>query len=381
MLTSWTKWHLKYPYERGGHPLAQVVRQLAREGVKVRSSTVSRPEERGAKEGSQPTGAAEQFQADRGRRRSYHWLGALPFLALNVSVLAIFLVPVTVTGLALFAVTYVARAFGLTGGYHRYFSHRAFKTSRVMQFVLALLGCMAMQKGPIWWAAHHRNHHRHSDDEQDSHSPVQEGFWWAHVGWILDRSSGEAPMHLVREWLAYPELRFLDRHYWLPGTVLGILCWWLGGASGLVWGFVTSTVFLYHSTFMVNSVCHLFGRRRFPTRDESRNNWLVALLTLGEGWHNNHHYYQSTANQGFYWWEVDITYYILRVLSWFGLVWDLRTPPARVLEEGRKAVATPRDSQMQERQLDQGIRLEEGDEAARPVVLSASDGAGLVPMK
>jgi len=268
------------------------------------------------------------------RTRRYQWLRALPFLMLHVAVVTVFLVPVTVTAVALFFATFVLRTFGLTGGYHRYFSHRAYKTGRVMQFILAWIGCSALQKGPIWWAAHHRKHHRESDQPDDVHSPVQDGFWWSHIGWILDESSEQAPVELVKDLTKYPELVWLDRHYWLPGVVLAVLCWLIGGWSGVVWGFVLSTVCLYHTTFMVNSVCHLFGRRRFETPDQSRNNLFVALLTMGEGWHNNHHYYQSSANQGFYWWEVDFTYYILKGLSAVGLIWNLRKPPERVLKLG-----------------------------------------------
>ncbi len=277
------------------------------------------------------------------RPRRYRWLGAVPFLGLHLAVVSVFFVPVTGTALTLFFATWVLRTFGLTGGYHRYFAHRAFKVNRVMQFVLAWLGCSALQKGPIWWAAHHRKHHRESDQPDDVHSPIQEGFWWSHIGWILDESSEKAPVELVKDLTRYPELRWLDRHYWVPGLVLAVVCWLIGGWSGLVWGFVVSTVFLYHTTFMVNSVCHLLGSRRFETTDYSRNNLFVALLTMGEGWHNNHHYYQSSANQGFYWWEIDVTYYILKALSWVGLVRDLRLPPKRVLELGLKLDRQRRD--------------------------------------
>ena len=301
--------------------------------------------------------APEKPAANRtGRRvRRYRWLGALPFLGLHAAVVSVFFVPLTGTALALFFATWIVRTFGLTGGYHRYFAHRAYKVNRFMQFVLAWLGCSALQKGPIWWAAHHRKHHRESDQPDDVHSPIQEGFWWSHIGWILDESSQEAPVELVKDLTRYPELRWLDRHYWVPGLVLAVLCWFIGGWSGVVWGFVVSTVFLYHTTFMVNSVCHLLGSRRFETTDYSRNNLFVALLTMGEGWHNNHHYYQSSANQGFYWWEVDFTYYILKGLSWLGLVHDLRLPPKRVLELGLKLDRERREGL---RPLDQAARQE-----------------------
>jgi stearoyl-CoA desaturase (delta-9 desaturase) len=221
--------------------------------------------------------------------------------------------------------------FAITAGYHRYFSHRSYKTGRVFQFVLAWFGCSAMQKGPLWWTAHHRRHHRHSDTAQDPHSPRANSFWWSHVGWLLALDPASHDDHDVRDWKRYPELRWLNRNHWVPGIMLAGLCWLLAGWSGLVWGFFVSTVLLYHATFAVNSLCHLFGRRRYQTSDESRNNLFVALITLGEGWHNNHHHYQSSANQGFFWWEIDVSYYLIKMMGWFGLVWDIRKPPrARV---------------------------------------------------
>jgi stearoyl-CoA desaturase (delta-9 desaturase) len=221
--------------------------------------------------------------------------------------------------------------FGITAGYHRYFSHRSYKAGRAFQFFMACLGCSALQKGPLWWAAHHRHHHRHSDTADDPHSPHARSVWWAHIGWILARDSEATDMHMVRDWQRYPELRWLNRLHWLPGMALAVGCWWIGGWSGLVWGFFVSTVLLYHGVFTVNSVCHLLGRRRYATKDRSRNNLFVALITLGEGWHNNHHHYQSSANQGFFWWEIDVSYYVIRVLGWFGVVWDIRKPPRKVL--------------------------------------------------
>jgi stearoyl-CoA desaturase (delta-9 desaturase) len=255
------------------------------------------------------------------------WVQNLPFLSLHAGCLLVFVTGVDAVALWLCAGLYLARMFGITAGYHRYFAHRSYKTSRPFQFLLALLGCSAMQKGPLWWTAHHRKHHRHSDTEQDPHSPRANSFWWSHIGWVLARAQDRLSWRTVRDWVRFPELRWLNGAHWLPGLLLAVLCWLIGGWSGLVWGFFVSTVLCYHATFMVNSLCHVFGRRRFATRDASRNNLLVALLTLGEGWHNNHHHYQSSANQGFFWWEVDVSYYLIRLLSWVGLVWDVRTPP------------------------------------------------------
>lgn len=259
------------------------------------------------------------------------WLRNVPFVGLHLSCLAVFFVPVDGVSLTMFGVLYFLRTFGISAGYHRYFSHRSYKTSRVIQFVLACLGCAALQKGPLWWAAHHRQHHRHTDKPEDPHSPRTGSFWWSHVGWILSAENDETNWPAVKDWVPYWELRWLNRLHWLPGITLAVLSWFIGGWSGLVWGFLLSTVVLYHTTFAVNSICHLWGSRRYATTDASRNNIWVALLTLGEGWHNNHHHYQSSANQGFFWWEVDVSYYLIKLLSFTGLVWDIRTPAPHVL--------------------------------------------------
>jgi len=241
------------------------------------------------------------------------------------------------TGLAFVAV----RMFGITGAYHRYFSHRSYRTSRVFQFFLAWLGASAAQNGPLWWASHHRAHHRHSDTEDDVHSPGVRGFLWAHAGWILCRKYKGYDAERVRDLARFPELRFLERNHMLAPLSLALALFGVGWllevrvpALGttrwqmLGWGFFVGTVVLYHLTFLVNSVAHTSGSRRYETGDESRNNWWVALLTLGEGWHNNHHRFPSSERQGVFWWEVDVTHYVLRGLERLGLVWDLKGHPA-----------------------------------------------------
>jgi stearoyl-CoA desaturase (delta-9 desaturase) len=279
---------------------------------------------------SQPSATA-LWQPPRRSGKLPNWLKTSPFIGLHLACLALLFTGVTPLALVLGGTMYFLRMFGITAVYHRYFSHRSYKTSRVMQFLLACLGCSALQKGPLWWASHHRQHHRYSDTPDDPHSPHVTSFWWSHVGWILSDSYSDTPVHVIRDWHRYPELRWLDRNHWLPGFTLAAVCFLIGGWVGLVWGFVVSTVLLYHATFSINSLSHLIGRRRYATEDDSRNNFVLALITLGEGWHNNHHHYQSSANQGFYWWEIDISFGLLRVLSWFGLVWDLRRPGAKVL--------------------------------------------------
>jgi stearoyl-CoA desaturase (delta-9 desaturase) len=236
---------------------------------------------------------------------------------------------------------YYLRMFGITAGYHRYFSHRSYKTGRVFQFLMAWLGTTATQKGVLWWAAHHRDHHKFSDQPEDIHSPVQRGLWWSHVGWILSSRFDETKWERIPDFAKYPELRWLNRWHWVPPIVLSVVLFAIGGWPLVVWGFFVSTTLLYHGTFTINSLSHVFGTRRYATTDDSRNNWVLALLTMGEGWHNNHHHYQSTACQGFFWWEIDMSYYLLRVMSLAGLVWDLRTPPRHIRDNERPAEVRP----------------------------------------
>ena len=249
-------------------------------------------------------------------------------------------------------VLYAVRMFGITGVYHRYFSHRSYKTSRWFQFVLAFIGATSAQKGPIWWASHHRHHHQFSDTEEDVHPPRIYGMWWAHVGWVLSTQFVETRWELVKDLVKFPELCLLEKHHIVPPVLLGVGVTGLGyflqayypelGTSPLqmfTWGFCISTTLLYHGTFCINSLAHIIGKARFKTGDDSKNSFLLALITLGEGWHNNHHRYPCSERQGFYWWEVDISHYTLKALSWMGLVWDLREPPSRIYEEAleRKA--------------------------------------------
>jgi len=259
---------------------------------------------------------------------------SIPFLALHLMPLLAIFTGVSRTDLILCAALYLGRMFFITAGYHRYFAHRSYKMARVPQFLMALGGSTAAQKGPLWWAAHHRDHHRYADTDRDIHSPSK-GFWWSHVGWFLSNRFKATNVDGIRDFARYPELRWLDRHDWVGPWALGIATFLVFGWSGLVVGFFTSTIFLWHGTFLVNSVAHVFGRRRYETDDTSRNSLLVALATGGEGWHNNHHHYPASARQGFFWWEIDPTWYGLRMLSWVGIVRGLRTPPERVLVSDR----------------------------------------------
>ena len=226
---------------------------------------------------------------------------------------------------------YFIRMWAITAGYHRYFSHRSYKTNRVMQFLIAFLGQTSAQRGAIWWAAVHRHHHLHSDTPEDVHSPGLFGFWYSHFGWIFNPKNWEPNAETVRDLTQYRELVILNKTNYAPAFLLGFVVWLWGGWPMLVVGFFWSTVAVYHGTFAINSLAHVWGSQRYLTGDDSRNNFFLALITLGEGWHNNHHHYQSSTRQGFRWWEIDISYYILKVMSWFGLVWGLRTPPDEVV--------------------------------------------------
>jgi stearoyl-CoA desaturase (Delta-9 desaturase) len=258
------------------------------------------------------------------KRKKYDLVTMFPFVLLHASVLLALTVPFSPKLLLWLAASYFLRMFGVTAGYHRYFSHRSFKLNRVWQFALAFLAQTSGQKGVLWWAAHHRDHHLHSDRRADLHSPVHEGFWWSHLGWILAEDYNAYDPQRIADFSRYPELVWLNRYHLVPTAVYGLAVYALGGWGAFVWGFLISTVVLYHGTFLINSLAHIWGSRRYATPDESRNNFVLALLTMGEGWHNNHHYFMSSVRQGVRWWEVDATYYVLRVLSWVGITRDLR---------------------------------------------------------
>lgn len=275
------------------------------------------------------TSAVEVSPGDR----RVDWVRVIPFIGMHLACLAVFWVGWSVTAVSVAFGLYVVRMFAVTGFYHRYFSHRTFTTSRAGQFVFALIGASAVQRGPLWWAAHHRKHHRHSDTELDAHSPRHHGFWWAHMGWITSPSNFATDLEAVPDLAQYPELRFLDRFDILVPVLLAVTLFLVGGGQLLVWGFFVSTVFLFHGTSFINSLAHVMGRRRYVTGDDSRNSFILALITLGEGWHNNHHKYPGSTRQGFFWWEIDLTYYGLKVLSWLGVLWDLRPVPRRLLED------------------------------------------------
>jgi stearoyl-CoA desaturase (delta-9 desaturase) len=276
----------------------------------------------------------------RGAWRHYFNVGTLPFWGIHAAaVVGVWQLGWSWQGFALAAALYAARMFFVTGVYHRYFSHRTYKTSRWFQLVLAVGAIATAQKGVLWWSGHHRRHHRDSDTPRDVHSPRQHGFWWSHLGWILSPTNEATRFDEMRDMARFPELRFLDRFYLLPPIALAVLLALLGGWHAVVWGMFVSTVLCWHGTFTINSLAHLIGRRPYETEDDSRNNWVLAVITMGEGWHNNHHHFMVSVNQGFRWWELDMTYYLLRLLAAVGLIWDLKHAPRHVIEQRSRRIA------------------------------------------
>ncbi len=271
------------------------------------------------------------------------WLRVIPFILMHLACLWVVVVGWSPVALWVALFSYLIRMFAITAFYHRYFSHKAFKTSRICQFLFALLGATATQRGPIWWASHHRRHHRYADQEQDIHSP-RHGFLWSHMGWFLCLKNFTTRENCVRDLLKFPELRWLDRFDVLVPIAYALMMLGLGkvlqiyypylhtnATQMLIWGYFISSIVLIHCTLFVNSLAHVIGSKRYQTNDDSRNNVILALLTLGEGWHNNHHHYPVSARQGFFWWEIDISFYLLKFMAGLGLIWDLQAVPAERL--------------------------------------------------
>lgn len=266
------------------------------------------------------------------------------FWSIHSTVLLAFVYPPDAALLALAFLSHYGRMIGITLCFHRHMAHRAFQFSRPVRFLFAWLGTTALQKGPIWWAGNHVYHHKYADREGDPHSPLVSGFYSAHMGWFTNDirwDTLEPDNPVVREFSRYPEMRWLDRYYAVPPALLALGLFLAGGWPFLVYGFCVPTFTLAHSTFAINSINHLFGSRRFETPDNSRNNFWTTLLTLGEGWHNNHHRFQRAARNGFYWWELDPTYWVVKALGAMGLATDIVPVPARVYAEAREGRATP----------------------------------------
>lgn len=279
--------------------------------------------------------AAESSQEDK-----IDWARILPFVVLHISVIAVFWVgwsPISITFAVIF---YVIRMFGITAFYHRYFSHKTFQTGRITQFIFAIIGASATQRGPLWWASNHRHHHVHSDKPTDIHSPKQTGFLWSHMGWFLSKKNFKTNFERIQDFAKYPELKWIDRFDVVIPLLFALSTFFLGfflnqffpnletsGWQMFVWAYIISTIFVFHGTFVINSLAHVIGKRRFKTRDESKNSFILALITFGEGWHNNHHKFPGSARQGLHWWEIDLSYYGLLLLEKLGIIWDVDKGP------------------------------------------------------
>lgn len=289
------------------------------------------------------TSAKTYSQGEIEDEYSVDWFRIVPYAAMHLTCFAVIWVGWSPIAVAVAIALYIFHMFSITAFYHRYFSHRSFKTSRVAQFIFAVLGNSCVQRGPLWWAARHRHHHRHSDEEVDVHSPIRHGLYWSHVGWITSKGAFKYDPKAVADLMRFPELRFIDRFDNLVPVIQAVLIFALGyvlqqrgwetsGWQMLIWGFFISTIVCSHAAFTINSLTHMFGKKRYKNKDESRNSLLLALLTFGEGWHNNHHHYPGAVRQGFYWWEIDITYYVLWLMARTGIIWDLNAVPPHVRE-------------------------------------------------
>lgn len=297
--------------------------------------------------------------------QKYNVVRGIPFVGLHLACLGVIWVSWSWFAVLFALGFYFIRMFAITGFYHRYFSHKTFKANRFWQFMFALLGSACVQRGPLWWAAHHRHHHRYSDQKNDIHSPVQRGFWWSHMGWITCDYSFKTRYENIKDFAKFPELVFLNRFDMIAPVLTGVIVFFIGyflgiffpqlgtnGSQLLIWGFFISSTVLFHCTVFINSLAHVWGNRRFNTTDTSRNNFFLALVTLGEGWHNNHHYYPATARQGFYWWEIDITYYILKTLSFMGIIYDLKPLPEKIYQEGKQLDYLKKSSSVYKEEVD-----------------------------
>ncbi len=289
--------------------------------------------------------SAETAPAAAAKKTGLRWTSIVWIAGLHAGVL---LAPFTFTwsGLVVFGILYVVTGLGVTLGYHRLLTHRSFTTPKWVEYALTLCGVLANEGGPLSWVAGHRKHHRYSDRDGDPHSP-NKGFWWAQVGWWTHRDpvldDPVLGIQNVKDLTRDPVHRFLERWQILPPLALAASLyalgeWWGGvGLSWVVWGIFVRTVSVFHATWLVNSAAHIWGYRNFETKDRSTNLWWVALLTFGEGWHNNHHAHQRSARHGLRWWEVDPTYLCVRLLGVVGLATNIHVaakpaaPPARTV--------------------------------------------------
>lgn len=285
------------------------------------------------------------LQNDRTFREPISWLTTFFMVAFHIGAIAALFMFNWKAVLVAFVLMYVAGSFGIGMAYHRLLTHRGFKTYKWLEYLLTTCATLALEGGPFFWVATHRVHHQNTDVEGDPHSPRDGGFW-AHMGWIL---TGRVMHNHADALLPYiPDLRkdkfhtWISRYHWLPITISGVLLLVFGGWPFLFWGVFFRTVVGLHATWLVNSATHMWGKQRFLTDDDSKNSFWVALLTYGEGWHNNHHAHPQSARHGLTWYEIDLNWYAISILRFFGLVWDVKAPKLEVLEEKAAAAAALR---------------------------------------
>lgn len=275
-------------------------------------------------------------------------------LVVHLFSLGVLFVPYTHELLIATVVSYFIRVFAWEGASHRYFAHRTYETSRAFQLFLAILAAAAGVRGPLWWVTHHRLHHRTSDTVDDLHSPIYYGFWYAHMNWFFNQRNSETDLDAAKEFVRFPELVLVNKYHYVFLPILMIAIYLAGeytalfgrtglGWSAVFWVFFLGTMLALQSLFTINSFVHgikpsIFNHRRFGTDDTTTNCWPMAILTMGASWHNNHHRYAGSAKVGFYWWQIDLTYCVLRLLALLGLIWNLRLVPEAVREEGRRPV-------------------------------------------
>lgn len=256
------------------------------------------------------------------------WTFIVVLIAIHVGALFAFLpsnFSWTAVGLALL-LHWITGGLGITLGWHRMLTHRSFKTPKWLEYFLVFCGSLACEGGVIWWVGLHRNHHLHSDTELDQHNS-QKGFWWSHMGWMMHETPAESEIEkLTKDINADPFYRFLDDYFFPMQIVFGVLLYLIGGWPIVVWGIFVRLVLVYHCTWFVNSATHKFGYKTYESDDQSTNCWWVALLTYGEGWHNNHHAFPQSARHGLQWWEIDTTWMMVQFLKTLGLADKIRLP-------------------------------------------------------
>lgn len=278
----------------------------------------------------------------------------VPLAALAVAIALLWGVAFSWQYLVIMAAMYLVTGFGITIGYHRLFTHKSFRTPRPVAALLAIMGAMAAEGSLMQWVSAHRLHHQHSDQHGDPHSPhlhgnsllaALNGMWHAHIGWALKKRKDENTGRNTRDLNKDPWLRFVNRLFpvWvglgllIPAVLGGLMTMsWMGLLLGLLWGGLVRVLLVHHVTWSINSVCHIWGSRPYESRDHSRNNAIFGILALGEGWHNNHHAFPSSARHGLSWWQFDASYVVIRAMQMVGLASDLRVPRREKLAQFRR---------------------------------------------